>query len=66
MEVLGVLRRRRTEHAKIVRRMYGDYSGKCRFNDCWYYIARDGIANTITSFTKDNLLVIWQTQAEKK
>lgn len=48
----------RTEHAKAVRRQYGDNGGKCRFHDKLLRPVFDGCANTITGVAKDNILYI--------
>ena len=57
-EKVGVLRMERTEHAKAVRRQYGDNSGMCRFHDKLLRPVFDGCANTITGVAKDNILYI--------
>lgn len=54
----AVLRGVRTEHARSVRRIYGDRGGYCHFSDRNYYPATDGCSNTITGVQKDNLLLI--------
>ena len=54
----AVLRGVRTEHARAVRRIYGDRGGYCHFSDRNYYPATDGCSNTITGVQKDNLLII--------
>ena len=53
-----VLRGVRTEHARAVRRIYGDRGGYCHFSDSNYIPATDGCSNTITGVQKDNLLLI--------
>ena len=53
----AVLRGVRTEHARAVRRIYGDRGGHCHFADRNYYPATDGCSNTITGVQKDNLLI---------
>lgn len=56
---VGMLRSQRTEHAKLVRRVHGDDSGMCRFADKVFFMALDGIANTLTAGQdKFNLLEI--------
>ena len=52
-----MLRGVRTEHARAVRRTYGDRGGHCHFADRNYYPATDGCSNTITGVQKDNLLI---------
>ena len=54
----AVLRGVRTEHARAVRRIYGDRGGYCRFSDRNYLPASDGCSNTITGVQKDNLLIV--------
>lgn len=54
----SVLRGVRTEHARAVRRIYGDRGGYCRFSDRNYLPASDGCSNTITGVQKDNLLIV--------
>ena len=54
----AVLRGVRTEHARAVRRIYGDRGGYCHFSDRNYFPATDGCSNTITGVQKDNLLLI--------
>lgn len=54
----AVLRGVRTEHARAVRRIYGDRGGYCHFHDRNYFPATDGCSNTITGVQKDNLLII--------
>ena len=54
----AVLRGVRTEHARAVRRIYGDRGGYCHFSDRNYYPATDGCSNTITGVQKDNLLLV--------
>lgn len=54
----AILRRFRTEHARQVRRMYGDTSGMCRFGDCYFRPDWGGVSNTITTVLKDNLLLV--------
>ena len=56
----AILRRRRTEHAKAVRRKYGDVGGHCKFRDAMWYPATDGCCNAITTFEKDNYLLVWK------
>lgn len=53
----AVLRGVRTEHARAVRRTYGDRGGHCHFADRNYFPAADGCSNTITGVQKDNLLI---------
>ena len=53
-----MLRGVRTEHARAMRRIYGDRGGQCRFSDRNYLPATDGCSNTITGIQKDNLLLI--------
>ena len=53
-----MLRGVRTEHARAVRRTYGDRGGHCHFADRNYYPATDGCSNTITGVQKDNLLLV--------
>lgn len=56
---VGMLRSERTPHAKMMRRLYGDGSGMCRFADKYYVMATDGIANTLTAgIDKFNLLCL--------
>ena len=54
----AVLRGVRTEHARAVRRIYGDKGGHCRFSDRNYLPATDGCSNIITGVQKDNMLLI--------
>jgi len=54
----AVLRGVRTEHARAVRRIYGDRGGHCHFSDRNFLPATDGCSNTITGILKDNLLLI--------
>ena len=54
----AVLRGVRTEHARAVRRIYGDRGGYCHFSDRNYLPATDGCSNTITGVQKDNLLLV--------
>ena len=54
----AVLRGVRTDHARAVRRIYGDRGGYCHFSDRNYLPATDGCSNTITGVQKDNLLII--------
>ncbi len=54
----AILRGVRTDHAKAVRRLYGDRGGRCRFSDRYYLPATDGCSNTITGIQKDNLLFV--------
>ena len=51
-----VLKRERTGHCKMLRHIYGDNSGMCRFSD--KKIAIGGIVmNTVTTLpSKDNLI----------
>lgn len=58
VESSSVLRGVRTEHARAVRRIYGDRGGYCHFSDRNYIPATDGCSNTITGVQKDNLLLI--------
>lgn len=53
-----ILRKARTEEAKRIRKLYGDNSGKCKFSDRYYYPAKDGCSNTITSVQKDNYILL--------
>lgn len=55
---VSILRAVRTAHAKVVRRIYGDRGGHCRFSDRYLLPATDGCSNTITGIQKDNLLLI--------
>ena len=54
----AVLRGVRTEHARAVRRIYGDVGGHCHFHDRNYFPAADGCSNTITGVQKDYLLLV--------
>ena len=57
----AILRGYRTEHAKAVRRKYGDNSGKCKFSDRYFMPATDGCSNALTSVLKDNLVIEFNT-----
>lgn len=56
MEVRAILQAQRTDHAKAVRRQYGDSGGHCRFTDKYYLPSPDPWSNTISTVTKDNML----------
>lgn len=53
-----ILRQVRTEHAKAVRRQYGDNSGMCKFKDHRLEPRPDGISNALTTFDKDNYVLV--------
>lgn len=53
----AILVRERTEHAKELRRRVGDRGG-IKFQDKRMVPRSDAIANTVTSFLKDNLLLM--------
>lgn len=55
------VQRRRTEHARLMRRLYGDNGGMCRFNDKLLLPPRQPLTvmSCITSVaSKDNLVWI--------
>ena len=52
-----ILRQERNEYAKRVRKLYEGGDIKCRRKDMKKMAVRkDGLSNTITSVTKDNML----------
>ena len=58
MQILSILRRYRTEHAREYRRTHPDRGGGQKINDCYWQMAQDHCSNTISTVTKDNMLCI--------
>lgn len=54
----AIMRQVRTEYAKAVRRRWGDTGGHCHFRDHKLEPRTDGVSNTISTFDKDNYLLI--------
>lgn len=54
----AILRRERTEALKAKRRIYGDRGGHLHFNEHKFAPRPDGISNAVTTFDKDNYLMI--------
>ena len=54
----AILRRVRTEQLKALRRQYGDTGGHLHFRDHRWEPRPDGISNAISTFDKDNYLMI--------
>lgn len=52
------MRQHRTDHARLIRHLYGDKGGGVKFSDKVYLIDRSGIAGAITTLAKDNLILI--------
>lgn len=55
---VSILRRERTDELKAKRKLYGDNSGKLHFSEHKWVPRPDGVTNTITSFDKDNYMLI--------
>ena len=53
-----VLKNRRTDEGKAVRRLYGDNSGMCRFSDRQLFPSSACWSNTVTCVDKDNLMLV--------
>lgn len=53
-----VLIYRRMDEGKAVRRLYGDDSGMCRFTDRELVSSYSSWSNTVTGFSKDNLMLV--------
>ena len=54
----AILRRVRTEELKALRRKWGDRGGHLHFRDHKWEPRPDGISNTISTFDKDNYVMI--------
>lgn len=54
----AVLKRRRTERAKVTRRMCGDNSGMCRFADKELFASDALCSNTVTSCVDKDCLIL--------
>ena len=54
----SILRRYRTDHAKLYRRTHPDRGGGQRINDCYWAMATDYCSNTISTVQKDNMLCL--------
>lgn len=52
------MRRERTDELKRKRRMYGDRGGHLHFSEHKFVPRTDGISNAITTFDKDNYVMI--------
>lgn len=53
-----VLKNRRTDEGKAVRRLYGDNSGMCSFADRQLFPSSACWSNTVTGVDKDNLMLV--------
>lgn len=58
MKQMAILRRVRTEELKAKRRRYGDRGGQCHFRDHRFEHRTDGVSNAVTTFDKDNYVLI--------
>lgn len=57
-KMMAILRRIRTEELKAIRRIYGDTGGHCHFSDQAFEPRTDGISNAVTTFDKDNYVLV--------
>jgi len=55
---MAIMRRERTEELKAKRRIYGDTGGHLHFKEHRFVPRPDGISNAITTFDKDNYVLI--------
>ena len=55
---MAIMRRERTEELKAKRRIYGDTGGHLHFSEHRFVPRPDGISNAITTFDKDNYVLI--------
>lgn len=58
LQRFAVLKRRRTESARITRRMYGDNSGMCRFADKEMFASDSLYSNTVTTCVDKDCLIL--------
>ena len=58
MMKMSILRRVRTEELKSIRRLFGDRGGRCHFRDHALHPREDGLSNSVTTFDKDNYVLI--------
>ena len=55
---MAIMRRERTEELKAKRRIYGDTGWHLHFKEHRFVPRPDGISNAITTFDKDNYVLI--------
>lgn len=55
---MAIMRRERTEELKAKRRIYGDAGGHLHFSEHRFVPRPDGISNAITTFDKDNYVLV--------
>lgn len=55
---MAIMRRERTEELKAKRRIYGDTGRHLHFKEHRFVPRPDGISNAITTFDKDNYVLI--------
>lgn len=53
-----IMRRERTEELKAKRRIYGDRGGHLHFSEHKFVPRPDGLSNTVTTFDKDNYVLV--------